>query len=366
MAQVRPFVHASSTSLGFRRHTGAQSSMLPVSPAWIEERFSSYHTLIHVNASCIRFITNLRASFRKQPKCTTPHLTATEINMSEHALFRRAQSQTFSHELNQLTHDHPIKSSSAIITLSPFTDQQGIIRVWGGGRLAKSHLTYSQSHPVILSSKSHICYLMFNSKHVALGHCGPSLLLSSTGSRVHVLGTRHLSRAICRSCVICRKATAQTEQQMMGQLPTTRVTPSPPFTVCGVDYAGPFLIKRGHTRKPTIVKAYLAVFVCFSTKAAHLEVVSDATTEAFLACLRRFVSRRGLPAHIHSENGGNFQGARNDLREFYALLEKKATQTSITTYLVNQRVQWHSTPERAPHFGGLWEAAVKSAKKHLK
>ena len=87
---------------------------IPVPPAWIEETFSSYHTLIHVNAWCIWFVTNLRASVRKQPKCTTPHLTATEINMSEHALFHRAQSQTFSHELNQLTHDHPIKSSSAM------------------------------------------------------------------------------------------------------------------------------------------------------------------------------------------------------------------------------------------------------------
>ena len=93
---------------------------------------------------------------------------------------------------------------------------------------------------------------------------------------------------------------------MMGQLPSARVTPGPPFSVCGLDYAGPFMLKKGHTRKPVIVKAYLAVFVCFSTKVTHLEVVSDLMTEAFLACLRRFVFRRGLPAHIHSDNGGNF------------------------------------------------------------
>ena len=120
------------------------------------------------------------------------------------------------------------------------------------------------------------------------------------------------------------------------------------------------------TRKPTIVKAYLAVFVCVSTKGAHLEVVSDLTTEAFFACLRRFVSRRGLPSEIHSDNGGNFKGARNDLQELYSLLEKTSTQSSIHSYLLSQRVQWHASPERAPHFGGLWEAAVKAAKRHLK
>ena len=143
-----------------------------------------------------------------------------------------------------------------------------------GGRLSRSHLTHSQTHPVILSGKSRLCYLLFHAKHVALSHCGPSLLLSATGNWVHILGARRLSRAICRSCVICRRSTAQTEKQMMGQLPASRVNPSPPFTICGVDYAGPFLLKRSYTRKPQVVKAYL----CFSTKATHLEVVADTTT----------------------------------------------------------------------------------------
>ena len=65
---------------------------------------------------------------------------------------------------------------------------------------------------------------------------------------------------------------------MKGQLSSARVTTSPPFSVCGVDYAGPFLLKMGHTHKPVIVKTYLAVFVYFSTKEAYLEVVSNLTT----------------------------------------------------------------------------------------
>ncbi len=84
----------------------------------------------------------------------------------------------------------------------------------------------------------------------------------------------------------------------MGQLPAARVTPSPPFTITGIDYAGPFTLEIGHTRKPVLVKAYLALFVCLATKAVHLEIVSDLTTEAFLASLKRFISRRGLPTEI--------------------------------------------------------------------
>ena len=59
-------------------------------------------------------------------------------------------------------------------------------------------------------------------------------------------------------------------------------------------------------------------------------------------------------------------GARNELSEFYSVLLAQDTQTSITNYLLNQKVQWLLTPVKAPHFGGLWEAAVKAAKYHLK
>ena len=152
----------------------------------------------------------------------------------------------------------------------------------------------------------------------------------------------------------------------MGQLPPARVNPSPPFSVTGINYAGPFTLKRGHTRKPVLVKAYIALFVCFATKAVHLEIVSDLTTEAFLAALRRFVSRRGLPTEIHSDNGTNYVGARNDLADIYQFLSSDTTSSSIHSYLLTNRISWHCIPERAPHFGGLWEAAVKSTKFHLR
>ena len=160
--------------------------------------------------------------------------------------------------------------------------------------------------------------------------------------------------------------TARTQQQLMGQLPSARTTPAPPFTTCGVDYAGPFLLKKGHTRKPVMVKCYMSVFICFSTKAVHLEPVSDATTRTFVECLKRFISRRGCPQHIYSDNGGNFVGARGEIKEFFRMLNKEETISFVTSYLLNHRVQWHASPEQTPHFGGLWEAAVKSAKLNLK
>ena len=77
-----------------------------------------------------------------------------------------------------------------------------------------------------------------------------------------------------------------------------RVTPSSVFERVGLDYTGPLQIKYGPARKPTVVKAYICLFVCLSVKAVHLKLVSDLMTEAFVAALRRFIARRGYPSLI--------------------------------------------------------------------
>ena len=110
----------------------------------------------------------------------------------------------------------------------------------------------------------------------------------------------------------------------MGQLPAERVTPDSVFSKVGVDYAGPVYIKLGAVRGPTIIKAYVAVFVSLSVKAVHIEAVSDLTTEAFLACLRRFVARRGKPVSIWSDHGTNFVGASRVLTDLYISIPSSA------------------------------------------
>ena len=239
------------------------------------------------------------------------------------------------------------------MSLSPIVGKDGLLRV--GGCLSHANLSLSQTYPIILSSKSTIVIALFKYNRVALGHCGPTLLLASTGMRLHVVGTRFLARTVCRQCTICRRATAKTESQIMGQLPAQRVVPSSPFHITDIDYAGPFTVKKG---RPVMIKTYLALFVCFTSKAVHIEVIEDLSTADFLAGLKRFISRRGSPAEIHSDNGENFVGAKNDLHQLYQFLQSDLTQSSIANYLLSKCIQWHCIPERSPHFGGLWEAAV--------
>ena len=239
--------------------------------------------------------------------------------------------------------------------------QDGLLHI--GGRLSKAPLPFSQKFPIMISSKDAFTDLIFNHKHITLSYCGPTLLSSSVGEDYYVTGAKQLARKICKKCITCQMKAATAESQLMGQLPASRVTPAPAFHTTGVDYAGPFILKRGYTRKPQLVKGYLAVFICFATKA---EVVKDLTTEAFLSAMKRFVSRRGLPRDIHSDNGGNFLGAKKDLQEFYQMLATTKMTEALRSFFLDNLVTWHTIPERAPHFGGLWEAAVKSAKYHLK
>lgn len=131
-----------------------------------------------------------------------------------------------------------------------------------------------------------------------------------------------------------------------------------------MDYAGPLRVRESRRRgRAHISKAYIALFVCFSTKAVHLELVMDLTTEAFMAALRRFTGRRGICSHLYSDNATNFVGAAGELKEIYEFLSQQ--KETIQEELTKLKINWQFIPPRTPNFRGLWESSVKSMKKHF-
>lgn len=190
--------------------------------------------------------------------------------------------------------------------------------------------------------------------------------MSTLSREFHIIGAMRVVKSVCRKCTTCKRYHAKTENQLMGQLPEHRVNTGAPFDIVGTDFAGPIQTKYVHTRKPVIIKSYICIFVCMATKAVHLEPVSDLTTDAFLACLHRFVSRRGRPTTIYSDNGSNFVGASRELNDMFQLMCEQELQSEIVNYCTSKKITWKFSPERAPHFGGLWGAAVKSMKYHLR
>jgi len=197
-------------------------------------------------------------------------------------------------------------------------------------------------------------------EHLRNLHAGTQALLSIIRTKYWPISGRNAIRKVLHRCLVCCRARAAPVAQLMGNLPAARVLPSPPFAKSGVDYAGPLNIKISRNKTS---KAYLCVFVCFVTKAVHLEIVSDLSTTAFLNSLKRFIARRGKCISIYSDNGTNFVGANNALKEMYQLVS--ASDEKIHDFLTEQTIEWHFLPPQSPHMGGLWESAVKSCKTHL-
>lgn len=150
-------------------------------------------------------------------------------------------------------------------------------------------------------------------------------------------------------CPKCVRHKAEPMHQLMGWLPSARVTPGRPFKDTGVDYCGPFSIKARGGRCKIVTKGYVAVFVCMKTKAVHLELVSEMTSEAFLAALTRMSSRRGRVHDLYSDNGTNFHGADKEL----IIAVKSWKKLAVDDAFQQMFTKWHFIPPGSPHHGGL-------------
>lgn len=313
--------------------------------------------LIRIMAYCKRFISNCK----HQSEDKSPTLTVVELTNALHTLAKLAQQQSFATEIQLLRNGNTV-TKGKLVPLNPFLDEEGLIRV--GGRLKNTEFTVDKKHPIVLSADHKFTQMLFASEHLRLMHAGPQLLLFSVREKFWPIGGRNLARKTVRNCIKCFRHNPRQADIPQGDLPNFRVTSTAPFHATGVDYAGPFFIKDRKGRGCKTSKAYVCLFVCFATKAIHLELVSDLTSEAFIAALRRFSSRRGKPAHIYSDNASNFVGANKELESLARFLADESKH--IVDALADIGVTWHFIPAYSPHFGGLWEAGVKSTKYHLK
>ncbi len=325
------------------------------------ERYSTLQRTEQVLAWILRFYHNVKKM--NTVKFLTP-LQLDELKQAHKSLVKYSQQSYFHEELSDhLQAGNSVSTHSPLIMLRPVVDSEGILRV--GGRLQQSHLKSSQTHPIILHGSSRLSHLILKDIHQNLLHAGPQQMTADASQQYHIMSCRTLAQSVYRSCVPCRRKQAKSVNQLMGQLPTYRFVTGHPFLHTGIDYAGPITIKLGRVRTPVYVKAYICVFVSLSVKAVHLELVSDQTTDAFIAALRRFVARRGKPARLHSDHGSIFLGANRKLREVTSHLLREASSHEISDFCGTQGIEWSFIPEKSPNFGGLWEATVKSVKRHL-
>lgn len=311
---------------------------------------SDWHQLVRKTAWLSLFIDYLR---NKKHIETPDYLTVTHLKKAEMIILRRVQAECFPKEIAALKGGKEVARDSKLKSLYPYI-ANGILLV--GGRLQNANLRSNQKHPIILPAKHRLTRLIFESCHREMLHCGPQALLARVRQYYWPLLGRMTARTTVRKCFKCVRASPRFYAPLMGQLPKDRVQMSRPFSISGVDFTGPFIVRSG-IRRIVGKKVWIAVFICFSTRAVHLELVEDMTSDAFLACLKRFISRRGRCSVMYSDNGTNFVGAQ---REMAAIIKKGGPM------MAKEGIEWRFNPPAGPHFGGLWEAAVKSTKFHLK
>ncbi|XP_076661047.1 uncharacterized protein LOC143364788, partial [Halictus rubicundus] len=322
-------------------------------------RYSSIDYLNRIVAHIFRFYNNIKRNSRKG----TGPLSISEIQNAHFRIIRLVQLETFPSEVNNLENGKGVNRKSKLINLNPFIDDNGIIRV--GSRLKHALLRFEQKYPIILPHKHHVTELIIRQVHLKQLHSGIQATLYMVRKQYWPIAGKSIVKQLLHKCIQCCKYNPRTPQYIMGNLPKKRVIQTRPFESVGVDYCGPFLIKEKKFRNRSKLKCYVAVFVCFATKAIHLELATDLTTESCLGALKRFIARRGKPCHIYSDNGTNFVGAKNEIVQIREFLTSNDYKDKFQQFLTQENVEWHFSPPRSPHFGGLWEAAVRSFKKHL-
>ncbi|XP_035457903.2 uncharacterized protein LOC118281435 [Spodoptera frugiperda] len=334
-------------------------------------KYSELNRVTRIVAWIVRFKTNslsnakqvkkFDAGQRKQHNDLT--LTANELNCATNIITRNVQRLEFSSEYDLLLKNQHIPTKSKICKLSPYLDKKGILRV--GGRLNKTNLPPGMKNPAILPRKHRLTELLINQAHIATLHGGARLTLAFIRQHYWIIGGNRAVKTQLRQCIRCHRFKPTENYQFMADLPPQRVTPSRPFTHTGVDFTGHVDVKLNKGRGVKTSKGYIAIFVCLTTKAVHIELVSDLSTEAFMGAFQRMCSRRGTPSHVYSDCGTNFIGASKWLNSEFEAFRMELS-SEFFNEISRMKVEWHFNAPAWPTAGGLWEAAVRSMKHHLR
>ena len=226
------------------------------------------------------------------------------------------------------------------------------------GRLQLAPLGESNRQPIIIPKGHPVTESLVWHYHRREGHAGVAHTLAALREKYWVIHGGATVKAVLRKCLTCRRLNATSIGQQMADLPAARVKEGwYPFQYVGVDYFGPFRVKRGRL----VEKRYGCIFSCMQCRAVHLELAQSLTTDSFILALMRFVNKRGAPMEITSDNGGNFLGADRELGDWLSKLD----QDQITDQMVEKRISWSFNPPNASHRGGVWERMIRSVRKIL-
>ena len=305
------------------------------------ENFISYQRLLHVSAYVLRFIENCHS---KKMLRRVGELTAEEVNEAKILLFKQMQ-VGFSNKKLQVLSSH----------LGTYTDEKGLIRCYGCS--LNSNLPSETIHAILLPRDHCITNLIIKDCHERVMHNGTKETVLQLRSHFWVIKGCQLVKKLIRKCVTCKKIQGQSyASPATGQLPEFRVREEHAFSSVGLDFVGPLYVK---TSSNPLRKVYAAIFTCSTSRAIHLELVPDLSTETFLLC---FINRRGISSLVGIDNAKTFKSKSKKIHSSKTLFKS----AKIQAYLTEKRIKWKYNLAKAPWWGGFYERLIKSVKSCLK
>ena len=258
-------------------------------------------------------------------------------------------------EVHKILERGSVSKNRLIKDLGLYIDEAQIIRC--GGRIRNADLPYESKHPVLLPKMGHLTKLIIKEAHQITLHGGLGDTLAQVRKSYWIPKGRQAVKASLKECNICRRYEARpVHYPGPPNLPQERVTLTRPFEVTGVDYTGAMTI-TGEADMPK--KVYICLFTCASTRAVHLEVAEDLSSETFLQLFRTFAARRSCPRIIISDNATNFVGAAPFITD---IMNDPKVQQALTS----RQCQWRFVTPRAPWQNGFTERMIGIVKNCLR
>eukprot|EP00112_Aurelia_sp_Birch-Aquarium-sp1_P015837 Seg3537.1 transcript_id=Seg3537.1/GoldUCD/mRNA.D3Y31 product="hypothetical protein" protein_id=Seg3537.1/GoldUCD/D3Y31 len=304
------------------------------------KRFSRLSKLLVCTARVLRFVNNCRSRVR----CVDAMVTPEEMKDAKDRWIKTVQSEMAKRE------DFQAKTRD----LGAYVHSDGYIRC--AGRLRNAGLALDQTHPILLPSKHRFTDLVIMESHQNIGHEKVGRTLAEVRSAFWIPRGRQVIKSLLRSCAICKVfASKHIRAPEMAPLPEIRAVRSRPFQHTGVDFAGPLHVKSGQE----MVKSYIALFTCATTRAVHLELTPDLTAPIFRMTLEKFAAAWGMPNLLVSDNATTFKTTAIQLK---ALVEHPEVQE----YLQSHFLTWRFNLALASWWGGWFEKMVGLTKTILK
>ena len=283
-----------------------------------------------------------------------------EIRQAKFECIRIAQRAAWPNEFADLQARKKLPKQSTIDLLRPVWDPVNRV-IRGAGRAEKGYK--NRLLPIILPPYHHITTLIIRQAHKDKMHAGTTFINRFLRKTYWIVKAHQRIKFEIGRCVKCQAVNSTNFNAPVAVLPEERITRRKAFDVCGVDFAGPFTIYEKELtdvkKPPPTQKAYACIFTCTATRAVQIEPVPDQSTTSFLFAMRRFVSMRGIPSKMYSDNSKTFIRASK-------LLGEIKRDKRVVDYLADNDILWKFSPSLAPWWGGFWERMVKTMKKHIR